>query len=135
MTTKTKHLKNPLIENLGDYLNNSSESLHIVDSNGKIIWANNTELNFLGYKEEEYFWHSISEFHRDQEVVSDMLEILHSGGTLRNYSAYLIAKDGSIKRVLINSNGFFKDGKFVHTRCFSRDITDLPLPVATGTLI
>ncbi|MBL4656149.1 MAG: PAS domain-containing protein [Bacteroidia bacterium] len=127
-------LKNPLIEDLTEYLKNASESLHIVDSGGMIVWANNTELDFLGYSEEDYIGHSITEFHRDTDVINDILTRLLAGETLVNYSAYLIAKNGSIKRVLINSNGFWKDGKFIHTRCFSRDITELPMPEGTGYL-
>ena len=34
------------------------------------------------------------------------------------------ARDGSIKDVLISSNAPWEDGRFVHTRCFTRDITD-----------
>ena len=33
-------------------------------------------------------------------------------------------KDGSIKDVLITSSVLWEDGKFIHTRCFTRDITD-----------
>jgi PAS domain S-box-containing protein len=38
--------------------------------------------------------------------------------------ARLRCKNGSIRDVLINSNVLFEDGKFVHTRCFTRDVTD-----------
>ncbi|HET7438719.1 MAG TPA: PAS domain S-box protein, partial [Nitrospira sp.] len=47
-----------------------------------------------------------------------------NGETLREYSARLRCKNGSIRNVLINSNGWFEDGKFVHTRCFTRDVTE-----------
>ena len=130
----TNALQDPLIEDLHDYLKNASESLHIVNSEGVIVWANNTELNFLGYTEEEYIGHSITEFHRDQDVINDILTRLLGGETIRNYSAYLVAKDSSIKRVIINSNGYWKDGKFIHTRCFSRDITNIDIPESTGSL-
>ena len=33
-------------------------------------------------------------------------------------------RDGSIRRVLINSSVLWRDGQFVHTRCFTRDVTD-----------
>jgi two-component sensor histidine kinase len=33
--------------------------------------------------------------------------------------------DGSIKHVLISSSGLFRAGKFVHTRCFTIDVTEL----------
>lgn len=42
-------------------------------------------------------------------------------------SSHMIAyavQDGSIKEVLINSNVYKRGLKFVHTRCFTRDVTD-----------
>lgn len=120
------------VQNLEDYLIESEESLHIVDENGTIVWANPKELDFLGYDMEEYAGRSITEFHRDQDVISDMLERLLGGETLNNYSAYLKAKDGSVKRVLVNSSGHWKAGKFIHTRCFSRDASNLDLPEGSG---
>ena len=33
-------------------------------------------------------------------------------------------KDGSLKDVLIDSSVLWRDGKFIHTRCFTRDITE-----------
>ncbi len=36
----------------------------------------------------------------------------------------LRAKDGSIRHVVIDSNGRWEDGRFVHSRCFTRDVTD-----------
>jgi two-component system CheB/CheR fusion protein len=36
----------------------------------------------------------------------------------------LRAKNGSIRDVVIDSSVLFEGGKFVHTRCFTRDITD-----------
>jgi PAS domain S-box-containing protein len=38
--------------------------------------------------------------------------------------ASLRAKDGSIRRVLIDSSAYFSGGKFMHTRCFTRDISE-----------
>ena len=43
---------------------------------------------------------------------------------LRGYEASLRCKGGSIKHVLINSNGLWEGERFVHTRCFSHDVTD-----------
>jgi signal transduction histidine kinase len=36
----------------------------------------------------------------------------------------MVCKDRSIRHVLINSNALFEGGKFIHTRCFTRDVTD-----------
>ncbi len=40
-------------------------------------------------------------------------------------------KDGSIRHVLIDSSVLWQDGKFVHTRCFTRDITERKLAEET----
>ena len=34
------------------------------------------------------------------------------------------AKDGSFRQVIIDSSALFEEGKFVHTRCFTRDISE-----------
>jgi hypothetical protein len=44
---------------------------------------------------------------------------------LQNYPAKLLAKNCRQVHVLINSNVFWQDDKFVHSRCFTRDISEL----------
>jgi signal transduction histidine kinase len=78
----------------------------------------------LGYSEDEYVGHNIVEFHLDRPAVDDMLARLSRNETLRDFEARLRCKDRSVKHVLVHSNALFRDGKFVHTRCFTRDITD-----------
>jgi signal transduction histidine kinase/CheY-like chemotaxis protein len=56
-------------------------------------------------------------------VIADILTRLESGQSISDYEARLRCKDGSTKHVLINSNVYFSEGKFVHTRCFTRDVT------------
>jgi PAS domain S-box-containing protein len=111
-------------EDLDDFFENAALSLHWVGPNGTILRANQFELDFLGYSRAEYEGRHIADFHVDREVIDDILERLSRGETLRDYHARLRAKDGSIKHVLINSNVRWVDGRFVHTRCFTRDITD-----------
>jgi PAS domain S-box-containing protein len=109
---------------LRDFLDNAVEGIHWVGPDGIILYANRAELALLGYSSEEYVGRHIAEFHADSEVIQDILGRLCGGQSLTNYEARLRSKDGSIKHVLINSNVFFRDGKFVHTRCFTRDVTD-----------
>lgn len=113
------------LEELKDFIDNAATPLHWVDSNGIITWANQAELSSLGYTSEEYIGHHISDFHADEKVIEDILNRLGRNETIRNYPARLRCKDNSIKHVLINSNVLFKEGKFIHTRCFTRDITEL----------
>ena len=115
------------VEDLEDFIENASIPLHWVNGEGIIIWANQSELDALGYTKEEYIGKPVSDIHVDQTVISDILTRLINNETLNNYPAQLKRKDGSIRHVLINSNVRFKDGKFIHTRCFTRDITPLRL--------
>ncbi|HYM89433.1 MAG TPA: PAS domain S-box protein [Nitrospiraceae bacterium] len=110
--------------NLSDFFDNASVGLHWVGPDGIILKVNQTELDLLGYNREEYVGRHIAEFHVDQPVIQDILERLAGGETLRECPARIRCKDGSILDVLINSNVLFEDGKFIHTRCFTRDITD-----------
>jgi PAS domain S-box-containing protein len=109
---------------LTDFFENATVGLHWVGADGKIIWANRAELELLGYTREEYIGRHISEFHDDQETIGDILRRLAGGEELHGYEARLRAKDGSVRHVAINSNVYWKDGEFVHTRCFTRDITE-----------
>ncbi|HUH33560.1 MAG TPA: PAS domain S-box protein, partial [Daejeonella sp.] len=112
------------IEELTDFIDNASIPLHWVNAEGKIIWANQAELDILGFTKDEYIGHQISDFHVEPEVINDILSRLTNNETLRNYPAKLRCKNGSVKDVLINSNVLRKNGEFIHTRCFTRDVTE-----------
>lgn len=113
------------VEELEDFIENGSLPLHWVDGEGKIIWANKAELESLGYTKEEYIGKSITDFHANPDTINDILTRLTNKETLRNYEATLKHKNGSVRHVLINSNVLFKNDKFKHTRCFTRDITEI----------
>jgi PAS domain S-box-containing protein len=108
---------------LTDFFEHAPVALHGIDASGIILWANQTELDLLGYTEEEYIGRNIAEFHVDSDVIGDFLARLGRGEELHNYEARLRCKDGMQRHVLISSNVYREDGQFVHTRCFMRDIT------------
>lgn len=120
---KADEVANQLQEDFQDFLEHATEGLHWVGPDGTILWANQTELDLLGYSHEEYIGHHIAEFHVDRPVVEDILQHLLNHETLYNYEARLRCKNGSIRYVLINSNVFWRNGEFIHTRCFTRDIS------------
>jgi PAS domain S-box-containing protein len=111
-------------QELSDFFENAVEGLHRVGPDGTILSANRAELELLGYERSEYVGHHVAEFHADPNVADDLLARLSGNETVRDYEAKLRCKDGSFKYVLINSNALFRDGQFVHSRCFTRDITD-----------
>jgi two-component system sensor histidine kinase VicK len=121
---KEKEMQSRLDE-LTDFVENGLTPLHWVDSKGIIKWVNQAELDLLGYTKEEYLEHPISNFHADENVINNILSRLTQNETLQNFPARLKCKDGSIKHVLINSNVLRRDGQFIHTRCFTRDITGI----------
>ncbi len=109
---------------LTDFFETATIGLHWVDPAGIVIRVNQAELDLLGYSREEYLGHNIREFHVDVQVIEDILTRLKAGELLRDYEARMRCKDGSIKYVRINSSAYREDGKFRHTRCFTRDVTD-----------
>jgi PAS domain S-box-containing protein len=111
-------------QGLREFLEDAHMAIHWVGPDGKVLWANRAELQMVGYEPDEYIGHHIAEFHADQSVIDDILKRLTEGGKLTDYEARLLHKDGSIRDVLINSSVFCKGGKFIHTGCFTRDVTD-----------
>ena len=111
-------------EELADFFENATVGLDWVGPDGTILQANRAELDMLGYQREEYVGHDIAEFHADPEAIEDILRHLSRRETLVDYPARLRAKDGSIRHVLINSNVLWEGDRFIHTRCFTRDITE-----------
>jgi PAS domain S-box-containing protein len=109
---------------LEDFLENAVQGLHKVGSDGRILWANKAELDMLGYSLDQYIGRHIAELHVDAEVIDKILNKLRRGEALYDYPARLRCGDGSIKHVLIHSNALLENGEIVHTRCFTRDITE-----------
>ena len=121
----TRREKHPSAGELLDFIENGAMPLHLVNGDGIVLYANQAELELLGYDSDEYLGRRINEFHVDQAVIEDILAQLLAGRTLRSYPARLRAKNGTIKHVEITSSAHFEDGRFVNSRCFSLDVTDL----------
>jgi PAS domain S-box-containing protein len=112
-------------QELKELLENASEGIHWVGPDGVILWANRAELALLGYSRDEYVGHHIAEFHEDRAAIADMLECLARDETLVNREARLRGRDGSVRDVLVNSNVLRRGGEFIHTCCFTRDISQM----------
>ncbi len=109
---------------LTEFFENATEAIHWVGPDGTILRANKAELRMLGYSADEFVGRNIAEFHVDQDLIQGVLARLCKGETLEEYRAQVRSKDGTIRDVLINSSAYFENGEFVHTRCFTRDITE-----------
>ncbi len=107
-----------------DFADTANIPLHWVDRAGRILWANQSELDFLGYSRDEYIGQPVDQFHADRQAMDEILERLVRGDRLGGFEAKLIAKGGEIKRVLIFSSAYFEQGEFQHTRCFTIHLKD-----------
>jgi PAS domain S-box-containing protein len=109
---------------LTDSFENAAIGMHWLGPDGTVLRVNQAELDLLGYTREEYVGRNIAEFHIDREVIEDMLSRLRAGEVVKDYEARLRCKDGGIKYARINSSVYREAGQFVHTRCFTQDITE-----------
>jgi len=109
-------------EDIRDFLDNAVEGLHWVGRDGTILWANRAEAEMLGYAVEEYIGRNIADVHEDRATIDDILARLGRNEKLVSYPARLRARDGTIRQVEISSSVLWRDGKFIHTRCFTREV-------------
>lgn len=108
---------------LADFFANAPIGLNWIGPEGCILKANRSELNLLGYLESDYIGRRWEDFHEDPATAGGILKILMAGGAVENCAARLRARDGSVREVLISANAFTENGRFVHARCFTRDVT------------
>ena len=109
---------------LTDFFENAAIGLDWIGPDGTVLRVNQAELDMLGYTREEYVGHNIAEFHVDQNVIEDILRRLRAGEVLDSYEARMLCKDGGTKYVRISSSVYREAGKFIHSRCFTRDTTE-----------
>ncbi len=119
-------------QGISDFMENALIGMHWFDfrtnslgeKEGTIVWANQAELDMLGYDRQEYLGQPLIDFHVDQETIRNIFQRLLNNEPIKGCAAQMRRKDGSICHVSIDANAFFKDGKFIHARCFTRDISD-----------
>jgi PAS domain S-box-containing protein len=109
---------------LAELLENAPEGVHQTDPDQKILWANNALLKLFGYRPEELIGHHLSEFFVQENTLDEYWGKLMRREEVIDFPAEFRCKDGSIKDVFIHSNGLWKDGQFVRTRSFIRDVTE-----------
>jgi len=107
-----------------EFFENATVGLHWADAKGIIQRVNRAELEMLGYRAGEYVGRHVADFHVDREVMEDVLRRVGAGGVIVNREARVRCKDGSIKHVLLDCSGYWERNEFIHTRCFTRDITE-----------
>jgi PAS domain S-box-containing protein len=102
------------------------DMIHIVDENGKIIDANNIEIERMEYTREEYLGKQLLEMihpnHRSDTKTK--LENVQKGEKIKAYKTAMITKKGEKIDVEVTAVSQIKDGKIIAARAISRDITE-----------
>jgi PAS domain S-box-containing protein len=110
---------------LHDCLESSVIGMHWTAPDGTVLWANQADLDLLGYAQEEYIGRNIAQFHADRRVARDILARVALGESVRDYPVSLRHRDGSLRHVLITSDRYLEGGEFAYARTLTRDVTKL----------
>jgi PAS domain S-box-containing protein len=109
---------------LADFFENATIALHWVSADGTILKANQAELDLTGFAHDEYIGRNVRDIHVDSERAEHILSVLGDGKGLCQYPSRLRRKDGTVRDVLVDSSAYMVEGRFVHSRCFTTDVTE-----------
>lgn len=120
-----------------DFFQNAPIAMHWLSDQGIILWANQTEMNVLGYTAEEYIGQNVMKFCPDEEeLVLEIFKQLGGGNIIKDVPVRFRTKDGKLVHLLIDSNvRYNSDGSFGHTRCFIRDDTGRKIRESRASLL
>jgi PAS domain S-box-containing protein len=110
---------------LGDFFEHAPIGLHWASREGRVVKVNQAELDLLGYTTEEYLGRLVVDFHQEPEAMRAVLDRVGRGEAVNNFESRMLCRDGATRDVLISINGLWEKGEFIHSRCFTRDITEL----------
>jgi PAS domain S-box-containing protein len=111
-------------ESLRELIEHAPVGVHWAAPDRTILWANQTELNLYGYQRDEFVGRSLDDFFLEPSALEWVFERLLERETVDNLEAQIRCKDGSIKEVMLSVNGFWQGNRFIHSSCFTREITD-----------
>jgi len=127
--TKRKEAEEKLRESeerFRDLFENANDLIQSVDVDGKFVYVNKRWLDTLGYTMDELKNLTVFDILREDQI-SHCMEIfkkISMGESFDRIETVFITKDGREIYVEGSVNGRFKDGEFIATRAFFRDITE-----------
>jgi PAS domain S-box-containing protein len=111
-------------EQLTDFMENATVGLHWMAADGTMLWANEATCELLNCTSAGgCVGRKFQTFCGGAEEAADILRRLAGNERLKNYEIHLRARDGSPRFALLDANVLWTEGRFVHARCFLRDIT------------
>ncbi|WP_439631636.1 PAS domain S-box protein [Gemmata sp.] len=110
--------------NLADFFENASVGLHWAGPDGTVLSANRAELEMLGCGAGDYVGRPAAAFHEAPGGMAEVQARLLRGERVDNFPARLRRADGTARDVLISSSGLWEGDRFIHSRTFTRDVTE-----------
>jgi len=113
-------------EYLENVLDNSPDSISIVDRHGKLIGWNKAAVTILGYSLAEIKGKPFSEFYPDDIELQKMLTQLRRDGSVSNYEINLKKKDGAIALFAISISLLYdRNHQVIGSVCLARDLSEI----------
>jgi PAS domain S-box-containing protein len=112
-------------EELEDLVENMYDALIVTGSNGEITNVNKAGEQLLGYRKEDALKLDLKAIvHPDDADRSQQyLKKLETDGYYSGYEGRIIAGDGSVKEIEVNSTAILEEGQLVGSRDIIRDIS------------
>lgn len=110
-----------------DLYNNAPAGYHSLDAAGRIIMINQTELNWLGYDQEEMIGQLFSKFLHPASIpiFQANFPAFKQTGFLRDLELDFLRKDGSVMPVMINATAIYDErGGYLMSRSTMFDNTE-----------
>ncbi|MBX9256593.1 response regulator [Desmonostoc muscorum CCALA 125] len=110
-----------------DLYNNAPCGYHSLDSEGRFINVNETELQWLGYKREEMIGKPLVNFFTEASSLAFLLNYtsLQERGWVKDLEYEMVCKDGTVLPVLMSATAVKDaDGRYLYNRATLFDISD-----------
>jgi PAS domain S-box-containing protein len=110
---------------LRDFVQNAPVGMHETGPDHRILWANQAELDLLGYTSPQYIGHFMSEFFESPSQFRSLLVRLHDRQVLTNWETGLRGKDGKLCEVTLSCNVHWEGSAIAGIRYIMRAVTDI----------
>ncbi len=110
-------------KDLSDFFENAPIGLQWLGFDGRILRANRTQYEMLGYAPEEYLGRRFADFDLDPAGAEELIVRLAAREIVHNFRTCLKMRDGTVRFVLMDAKSHWNGTRFIHSSLFTRDIT------------
>lgn len=119
ITTQKEHEE--ILKRYQILLENARDIIHFIDTDGRIVWANESSLKAYGYSRDEMLSLTIYDLRRDSRLAGEQMKTALEEGIF--YESLHTRKDGTTFPVEVSAKGAYIEGKQI-LASIVRDITE-----------